>query len=51
MQKAFLRAPVASSRICSGFNLHRKHPILKFHPRPQGRGLRGAHRYAGGGRR
>ncbi len=29
LRKAFLKAPLAFSRISSGYSLHRKHPILK----------------------
>jgi len=35
LQKTFLKAPLAFSRISSKFSMHRMHPILKeFHPHP-----------------
>lgn len=31
MKSRFLKAPVRFSRITSGFNMHRLHPVLKYH--------------------
>ncbi len=36
IKKALMRAPISYSRISSGFNLHRKHPILGFTRAHQG---------------
>lgn len=36
IRKTLMRAPVSYSRISSGFNLHRKHPILGFSRAHQG---------------
>ena len=36
IRKALMRAPISYSRISSGFNLHRKHPILGYSRAHQG---------------